>query len=165
MAPKSLPILSDYDISPVTGFLPAEPPLQILPDPYFAPWEETFQQFNGLLLASRLRQRAQEVDSKKMNDRKHTFCLPSPPMSFYILYYFYCYCFCYCCHTKCHRLVLLTMRSGLSLSYYTLIPLIAPCARCLPSKDQGWATSGLSNFVHALPRLCLGQARGRCWGI
>ncbi|KAF9110557.1 hypothetical protein BGX27_006193 [Mortierella sp. AM989] len=61
MAPKSLPILSDYDISPVTGFLPAEPPLQILPDPYFAPWEETFQQFNGLLLASRLRQRAQEL--------------------------------------------------------------------------------------------------------
>ncbi|KAF9361398.1 hypothetical protein BGX26_003531 [Mortierella sp. AD094] len=61
MAPKQLPILNDYDISPVTGFLPAEEPLQILPDPYFAPWEETFQQFNGLLLASRLRQRAQEL--------------------------------------------------------------------------------------------------------
>ncbi|KAF9173513.1 hypothetical protein BGX20_003009, partial [Mortierella sp. AD010] len=60
MAPKQLPILSDYDISPVTGFLPVEEPLQILPDPYFAPWEEVFQQFNGLLLASRLRQRAQE---------------------------------------------------------------------------------------------------------
>ncbi|KAG0024420.1 hypothetical protein BGZ80_003088 [Entomortierella chlamydospora] len=61
MAPKQLPILSDYDISPVTGFLPVEEPLQILPDPYFAPWEEVFQQFNGLLLASRLRQRAQEL--------------------------------------------------------------------------------------------------------
>ncbi|KAG0198806.1 hypothetical protein BGX28_007793, partial [Mortierella sp. GBA30] len=61
MSPRDLPVLSDYDISPVTGFLPAEEPLQILPDPYFAPWEETFQQFNGLLLASRLRQRANEL--------------------------------------------------------------------------------------------------------
>ncbi|KAF9981155.1 hypothetical protein BGZ75_007589 [Mortierella antarctica] len=58
---KDLPILADYDISPVTGFLPAEEPLQILPDPYFAPWEETFQQFSSLLLASSLRQRANEL--------------------------------------------------------------------------------------------------------
>ncbi|CAO3564753.1 unnamed protein product [Mortierella alpina] len=61
MSLKDLPILADYDISPVSGFLPAEEPLQILPDPYFAPWEETFQQFNGLLLASRLRQRVNEL--------------------------------------------------------------------------------------------------------
>jgi indoleamine 2,3-dioxygenase len=58
---KPLPILSDYDISPITGFLPVEEPLQVLPDPYFAPWEETFQKFNGLLLASRLRQYVNEV--------------------------------------------------------------------------------------------------------
>ncbi|KAG0054337.1 hypothetical protein BGZ83_011443 [Gryganskiella cystojenkinii] len=58
---RDLPVLSDYDISPKTGFLPVEPPLQILPDPYFAPWEETFEQFNGLLLASRLRQRVNEL--------------------------------------------------------------------------------------------------------
>ncbi|KAF9428997.1 hypothetical protein BGZ94_000178 [Podila epigama] len=56
-----LPILEDYDISPVTGFLPQEEPLKILPDPYFAPWEETFSHFNGLLLASRLRQRVNEL--------------------------------------------------------------------------------------------------------
>jgi indoleamine 2,3-dioxygenase len=62
---KELPVLADYDISPKTGFLPAEPPLQILPDPYFAPWEETFEQFNGLLLASRLRQRVNEVRTLK----------------------------------------------------------------------------------------------------
>ncbi|KAI8594413.1 hypothetical protein EDD21DRAFT_421766, partial [Dissophora ornata] len=60
MTLNPLPILSEYDISPVTGFLPAEEPLQILPDPYFAPWEETFKSFNGLLLASRLRQRVSE---------------------------------------------------------------------------------------------------------
>ncbi|GJJ76687.1 indoleamine 2,3-dioxygenase [Entomortierella parvispora] len=58
---RDLPVLSDYDISPKTGFLPVDPPLQILPDPYFAPWEETFEQFNGLLLASRLRQRVNEL--------------------------------------------------------------------------------------------------------
>ncbi|KAF9130442.1 hypothetical protein BGW39_003078 [Mortierella sp. 14UC] len=61
MALKELPILSDYDISPITGFLPVEEPLQVLPDPYFAPWEETFQKFNGLLLASRLRQYVNEL--------------------------------------------------------------------------------------------------------
>ncbi|KAI1319825.1 hypothetical protein EDD11_002819 [Mortierella claussenii] len=61
MVPKTLPVLTDYDISPVTGFLPAEEPLQILPDPYFAPWEDTFKTFNGLLLASRIRQHVQEL--------------------------------------------------------------------------------------------------------
>ncbi|KAF9585890.1 hypothetical protein BGW38_000203 [Lunasporangiospora selenospora] len=61
MAPKDLPILENYDISPVTGFLPAEEPLRVLPDPYFAPWEAAFQDFNGLLLASRLRQRVVEL--------------------------------------------------------------------------------------------------------
>ncbi|KAI8354831.1 Indoleamine 2,3-dioxygenase [Mortierella sp. GBAus27b] len=61
MVIKALPVLADYDISPVTGFLPTEEPLEILPDPYFAPWEETFKCFNGLLLASRLRQRVQEL--------------------------------------------------------------------------------------------------------
>ncbi len=72
MSLKDLPILTDYDISPVSGFLPAEEPLQILPDPYFAPWEETFQQFNGLLLASRLRQRVNEVKRP---------CLPPCPLA------------------------------------------------------------------------------------
>ncbi|KAF9963831.1 hypothetical protein BGZ65_010473 [Modicella reniformis] len=61
MAITALPVLADYDISPVTGFLPTEEPLQILPDPYFTLWEETFKCFNGLLLASRLRQRVQEL--------------------------------------------------------------------------------------------------------
>ncbi|KAG9065933.1 hypothetical protein KI688_002230 [Linnemannia hyalina] len=58
---KDLPVLSEYDISPITGFLPVEEPLQVLPNPYFAPWEETFQKFNGLLLASRLRQYVNEL--------------------------------------------------------------------------------------------------------
>ncbi|KAF9434089.1 hypothetical protein BGZ76_008560, partial [Entomortierella beljakovae] len=72
MTLRSLPILTEYDISPVTGFLPSEEPLQILPDPYFAPWEETFQEFNSLLLVSKLRQRAQELpvlDASKLKTK------------------------------------------------------------------------------------------------
>ncbi|KAG0238059.1 hypothetical protein BGW42_007613 [Actinomortierella wolfii] len=60
-SPRALPVLEDYDISPVTGFLPVEEPLARLSDPYFAPWEEVFDQFNGLLLANRLRQRCNEL--------------------------------------------------------------------------------------------------------
>ncbi|KAI8149696.1 Indoleamine 2,3-dioxygenase [Fennellomyces sp. T-0311] len=48
--------LEEYDISPTTGFLPEEPPLRRLPDPYFAPWEAMMDDFNGLLLAGKLRQ-------------------------------------------------------------------------------------------------------------
>ncbi|KAI9497173.1 Indoleamine 2,3-dioxygenase [Zychaea mexicana] len=48
--------LDDYDISPKTGFLPSEPPLRRLEDPYFAPWESMMDDFNGLLLAGKLRQ-------------------------------------------------------------------------------------------------------------
>ncbi|KAF9970189.1 hypothetical protein BGZ73_007193 [Actinomortierella ambigua] len=60
-SPRRLPVLEDYDISPLTGFLPVDEPLGRLPDPYFAPWEEVFSQFNGLLLANRLRQRCNEL--------------------------------------------------------------------------------------------------------
>ncbi|KAG0256521.1 hypothetical protein DFQ27_005690 [Actinomortierella ambigua] len=60
-SPRRLPVLEDYDISPVTGFLPVDEPLGRLPDPYFAPWEQLFDQFNGLLLANRLRQRCNEL--------------------------------------------------------------------------------------------------------
>ncbi|KAI7857044.1 Indoleamine 2,3-dioxygenase [Circinella umbellata] len=48
--------LEEYDISPTTGFLPAEPPLRKLSDNYFDCWEEMFSDFNGLLLAGKLRQ-------------------------------------------------------------------------------------------------------------
>ncbi|KAI9266443.1 Indoleamine 2,3-dioxygenase [Phascolomyces articulosus] len=48
--------LEDYDISPTTGFLPTEPPLRRLSDNYFQPWEDLMEDFNGLLLAGKLRQ-------------------------------------------------------------------------------------------------------------
>ncbi|KAI8582444.1 hypothetical protein K450DRAFT_227212 [Umbelopsis ramanniana AG] len=53
--------LQDYDISPETGFLPPEPPLRRLLNPYFDPWESTMDDFNGLLLAGRLRERVRKL--------------------------------------------------------------------------------------------------------
>ncbi|KAI8373087.1 Indoleamine 2,3-dioxygenase [Radiomyces spectabilis] len=53
--------LEDYDISPITGFLPVEPPLRRLPDPYFAPWEEMMENFNGLLLAGKFREKVLQM--------------------------------------------------------------------------------------------------------
>lgn len=50
-----LPRLSDYDISPLNGFLPAEIPLDLLPDPYYGPWETIIRNLQGLVLSKRLR--------------------------------------------------------------------------------------------------------------
>ncbi|KAF2740268.1 indoleamine 2,3-dioxygenase alpha type [Polyplosphaeria fusca] len=51
-----LPRLSDYDISPQNGFLPSEIPLDVLPDPYYNPWETVARNLQGLILSKRLRQ-------------------------------------------------------------------------------------------------------------
>ncbi|KAF2199558.1 indoleamine 2,3-dioxygenase alpha type [Delitschia confertaspora ATCC 74209] len=51
----ALPQLNDYDISPQYGFLPAELPLEILPDTYYAPWEAIIRNLQGLILSKRLR--------------------------------------------------------------------------------------------------------------
>lgn len=50
-----LPRLADYDISPQNGFLPSEIPLEILPDPYYQPWETVVRNFQSLILSKRLR--------------------------------------------------------------------------------------------------------------
>jgi indoleamine 2,3-dioxygenase len=50
-----LPRLGDYDVSPQNGFLPDEIPLDILPDVYYQPWETVARNFQGLILAKRLR--------------------------------------------------------------------------------------------------------------
>ncbi|KZF23614.1 Indoleamine 2,3-dioxygenase subfamily [Xylona heveae TC161] len=51
----SIPDIRDYDISPENGFLPSQPPLEILPDPYYAKWESIVANLQGLLLTKRLR--------------------------------------------------------------------------------------------------------------
>lgn len=50
-----IPLLDDYGISPETGFLPAELPLELLPDTYYAKWETIVANFQSLLLSKRLR--------------------------------------------------------------------------------------------------------------
>ncbi len=50
-----IPRLEDYDISPDTGFLPSELPLEVLPDPYYSQWENIVRNLQGLILSRRLR--------------------------------------------------------------------------------------------------------------
>lgn len=51
----SIPRLEDYDVSDVFGFLPRDYPLEVLPDPYYSPWEKVMRNFQGLILCKRLR--------------------------------------------------------------------------------------------------------------
>ncbi|KAL2008199.1 hypothetical protein VTN00DRAFT_8181 [Thermoascus crustaceus] len=51
-----IPVLADYGISPDRGFLPPEPPLDIIPDPYYAKWEAIVSNLQALVLSKRLRQ-------------------------------------------------------------------------------------------------------------
>lgn len=51
-----IPELADYGLSPGGGFLPAEPPLQALPDAYYAKWESVVTNLQPYLLSKRLRQ-------------------------------------------------------------------------------------------------------------
>jgi hypothetical protein len=50
-----VPVLGDYGISPEYGFLPAELPLERLPDPYYNKWEAIVANLQGLILSKRLR--------------------------------------------------------------------------------------------------------------
>ena len=51
----SIPRLEDYDVSETYGFLPEEFPLEVLPDPYYRPWENVIRNLQGLILSKRLR--------------------------------------------------------------------------------------------------------------
>ncbi|KAJ1678628.1 tryptophan 2,3- dioxygenase, partial [Spiromyces aspiralis] len=55
-SPSSLPLpLEDYDVDLEFGFLPHDPPLKRLPDPYYEPWERLVDKLNHFILAGRLR--------------------------------------------------------------------------------------------------------------
>lgn len=51
----SIPILQDYDVSPVTGFLPDTLPLKRLPDSYYEPWEAIIENLPALILTRKVR--------------------------------------------------------------------------------------------------------------
>ena len=50
-----VPLLEDYGLSTSHGFLPSAPPLERLPDLYYAQWEAIVANLQGLLLSRRLR--------------------------------------------------------------------------------------------------------------
>ena len=50
-----IPRIEEYGVSPQTGFLPLELPLQCLPHPAYDRWERIINNFQSLLLARRLR--------------------------------------------------------------------------------------------------------------
>ncbi len=50
-----VPRPEDYGVSPETGFLPSELPLQYLPHPVYDRWERIVNNFQSLLLSKRLR--------------------------------------------------------------------------------------------------------------
>ncbi|KAF8947842.1 hypothetical protein BGZ47_007651 [Haplosporangium gracile] len=56
----SVPVLEDYDISPITGFVPHDQPLPRLPQAYFQPWEETMDQLNHLIDSRQLRSKVDQ---------------------------------------------------------------------------------------------------------
>ncbi|KAI9701320.1 MAG: hypothetical protein M1820_006542 [Bogoriella megaspora] len=50
-----IPHPSDYDVSPLHGFLPSGLPLERIPDTYYNKWEAIVQNLQGLILSRRLR--------------------------------------------------------------------------------------------------------------
>ncbi|KAJ1954552.1 tryptophan 2,3- dioxygenase [Dispira parvispora] len=46
--------LEDYDVSPITGFLPEEPALTRLPNPYYEPWERINDNLQAFIITRKL---------------------------------------------------------------------------------------------------------------
>lgn len=55
-----IPRLEDYGISPVNGFLPAEAPLETLPE-FYTKWEWIARNLQPLLLSKRIRVAVEEL--------------------------------------------------------------------------------------------------------
>jgi indoleamine 2,3-dioxygenase len=56
-----LPNLADYQISVDNGFLPADSPLDRLPDPYYGPWEDVATNLRNLLVSKEIRKVVDEL--------------------------------------------------------------------------------------------------------
>lgn len=52
---NELPNLRDYEVSPITGFLPESLPLERLSDDYYTPWESLVNVLPSLLLTKKIR--------------------------------------------------------------------------------------------------------------
>jgi len=80
--PIALPVLTDYDVSPLTGFVPYPQPLARLTRPYYQPWEEIMDQLNHLINSRQLRSRVDQVKQK-------SWTLFLPPKTILQLYAFF----------------------------------------------------------------------------
>lgn len=59
--------LSDFDISPRTGFMPATPPLRRLPGDYFGPWEELMSRLPELNKSKQIRAEVHKLPDRNFN--------------------------------------------------------------------------------------------------
>jgi indoleamine 2,3-dioxygenase len=50
-----VPYPTDYRITPEYGFLSPEPPLEVLPDPYYGKWETIIRNLRAFILSERVR--------------------------------------------------------------------------------------------------------------
>jgi indoleamine 2,3-dioxygenase len=96
MSPRELPLLSsevvcggddieqlleEYSISS-NGFLPGEPPLEVLSDPYYAPWESLIRHLATCLSQQKLRA---EVDKLPVLSVVHLKTVPEYRRAYLIL--------------------------------------------------------------------------------
>ncbi|ODQ81436.1 hypothetical protein BABINDRAFT_159729 [Babjeviella inositovora NRRL Y-12698] len=59
--------MEDYDVSPYTGFLPSEFPLDRLPQAYYNPWEDLAAVLPSLILTKRLRSLVDKIPVLSIN--------------------------------------------------------------------------------------------------
>ncbi|KAH3670329.1 hypothetical protein WICMUC_004898 [Wickerhamomyces mucosus] len=69
-----LPILSDYDISPKSGFLPEEKPISKLSDEYYKPWESLVNNLPSLILTKRIRALVDKLPVLSVKRIEHQKC-------------------------------------------------------------------------------------------
>jgi indoleamine 2,3-dioxygenase len=85
-----IPILEDYQVSPDNGFLPSEPPLTRLSDPYFASWEIIVDNLPVLIMNKRVHHAIESlpiitVDSlSSLSERRRAYMLLSFMLHAYV---------------------------------------------------------------------------------
>ncbi|KAL4941828.1 hypothetical protein BDV06DRAFT_222738 [Aspergillus oleicola] len=64
--------LDEYEVSPRNGFLPDAPPLQCLPDPYYAPWEAVAQDLTARIRNGTIREAVNKLPVLSPSNLKTT---------------------------------------------------------------------------------------------
>ncbi|KAL4932868.1 indoleamine 2,3-dioxygenase [Aspergillus undulatus] len=76
--------LDEYEVSPRNGFLPGSPPLQCLPNPYYAPWETVAQNLTESIRNGTIRK---AVDSLPVLSTSHLQTKPEWRRAYVVLSY------------------------------------------------------------------------------